>query len=264
MRIDEWQHLTSHDLSDLDVEATVALLPVAAVEQHGPHLPLGTDALIAQGIIQSLPPDSGERPRVLVLPPLAVGHSLEHQEFPGTLSVEAENLVATWMSIGRSVARTGVRKLVIFNSHGGQTRFLDIVALRLRAERRMLVVRCNYFAFGTPTDLFAEDELAYGFHGGEVETSLMLALHPSLVRREHLRDFEGLPKQMARRNEVLGVESPVGIGWMSQDLNPDGVCGNAARADAERGAKLVNYLAGKLATLIKELADTSLDTLCSR
>ena len=128
----------------------------------------------------------------------------------------------------------------------------------------MLVVRCNYFAFGMPTALFAEDELAYGFHGGEVETSLMLALHPSLVRREHLRDFEGLPKQMARRNEVLGVESPVGIGWMSQDLNPDGVCGNAARADAERGAKLVDYLAGKLSSLIKELADTSLDTLCSR
>ena len=264
MRIDEWQQLTSHDLSDLDVEATVALLPVAAVEQHGPHLPLGTDALIAQGIIQSLPPDSGECPRVLVLPPLAVGHSLEHQEFPGTLSVEAENLVATWMSIGRSVARTGVRKLVIFNSHGGQTSLLDIVGLRLRAELGMLVVRCSYFNFGTPPGLFAKDELAHGFHGGEVETSLVMCLHPDLVRQEHLRDFSGLPTELARRNEVLGVESPVGIGWMSQDLHPAGVCGNAVRADAERGAELLAYLAGRLAVLIEELAATSLNTLRPR
>ena len=89
----------------------------------------------------------------------------------------------------------------------------------------------------------------------------MLHLHPSLVRREYLRDFEGLPAQMARRNEVLGVELPVGIGWMSQDLQPAGVCGNAARADARRGATLVSYLAGKLATLIQELARTPLETL---
>ncbi len=263
MKIDQWQQLTSHQLSDIDPESTIALFPVAAVEQHGPHLPLGTDALIGQGIIEALPVDASDVPRVLVLPLLAVGHSLEHQSFSGTLSLEAETLISVWVDVGRSVARAGVRKLVIFNSHGGQTRLVDIVALRLRAELRMLVVRCSYFALGTPPGLFADDELANGFHGGEVETSLMLHLHPSLVRREHLRDFQGLPEQMSRRNEVLGVESPVGIGWMSQDLHPAGVCGNAARADAERGARLVHYLAGKLKTLIEELAATPLDTVRS-
>lgn len=261
MRIDEWQQLTSDDLARLDPEITITVLPVAAVEQHGPHLPLGTDALIGQGIIEALPRDAAESPWVLLLPPLAVGDSTEHQAFPGTLSLEAETLIAAWLGIGRSVARAGVRKLVLFNSHGGQTRLLDIVALRLRAELGMLVVRCSYFAFGMPPGLFAEDELAHGFHGGEVETSLMLHLHPSLVRQDSLRDFEGLPKRMAERNEMLGVESPVGIGWMSQDLHPAGVCGNAAGADAERGARLVAHFAGKLATLIDELAGTSLDTL---
>jgi len=261
VRIDEWQQLTSCDLSDVDPESTIALLPVASVEQHGPHLPLGTDALIGQGIIEALPRDADDAPRVLVLPQLAVGDSTEHQGFPGTLSIEAETLIAAWMGIGRSIARAGVRTLVVFNSHGGQVGLLNVVALRLRVEIQMLVVRCSYFAFGTPPGLFAEDELAHGFHGGEVETSLMLHLRPSLVRREHLQDFQALPAQMARHNEVLGVESPLGIGWMSQDLHPAGVCGNAARADAERGAKLVTYLASKLATLIEELAATPLDTL---
>ena len=109
MKIDQWQQLTSHQLSDMDSESTIALFPVAAVEQHGPHLPLGTDALIGQGIIEALPVDGGDVPRVLVLPLLAVGHSLEHQSFSGTLSCEAETLIAVWVDVGRSVARAGVR-----------------------------------------------------------------------------------------------------------------------------------------------------------
>lgn len=253
--------MTSPELAELDPESTIALLPLAAVEQHGPHLPLGTDALIGQGIIRALPDGGADRPRLLILPLLSVGDSLEHRAFPGTLSIEAEPLIAAWLGIGRSVARAGLRKLVLFNSHGGQAPLLDIVALRLRVELQMLVVRCSYFALGTPDGLFAQDELAHGFHGGEVETSLMLHLHPALVRRDALQCFEGLPAQMARRSKVLGVESPVGIGWMSQDLHAAGVCGRAARADAERGAKLVRHLAGQLATLVEELAATPLDTL---
>lgn len=261
MRIDQWQHLTSHDMAGLNPESTIALLPVAAVEQHGPHLPLGTDAFIAQGILEALPRGTDDSPRVLILPPLSVGCSAEHQAFPGTLSIEPETLIAAWLDIGRSVARTEIRKLVLFNSHGGQTSLLDIVALRLRAELHMLVVRCSYFAFGSPPGMFSEDELSHGLHGGEVEASLVMHLHPKLVRREHLQNLRGLPRRMADRNEVLGVESPVGLGWMSQDLHPEGVCGDASAADAARGAQLVQFLSGKLAILIRELAATPLDTL---
>ncbi len=261
MKIDEWQGLTSDDLARLDPESTIALLPVAAVEQHGPHLPLGTDALIGQGIVGALPRNGGGLPRVLLLPSVAVGHSLEHEAFPGTLSLESEALLAVWLGIGRSVARTGVRKLVIFNSHGGQTGLLDIVGLRLRAELGMLVARCSYFNFGTSPGLFAKDELAHAIHGGEVETSLVMCLHPDLVRQEHLRDFGGLPMELARRNEVLGVESPLGIGRMSQDGHPAGLCGSSAGADAGRGDQLLTYLAGRLAVLIEEIAATSLNTL---
>lgn len=264
MRCEEWQRLTTQDLAGLDPETTIALLPLAAVEQHGPHLPLGTDALIAQGIVEALPHGPRDLPHVLVLPSLNIGDSLEHQAFPGTLNLGTETLIAGWVDIGRCVARTGLRKLLLFNTHGGQSSLLDVVALRLRVELRMLVVRCSYFSLGSPAGLFAEDELRHGLHGGEVETSLMLHLHPDLVRRDRLEHFEGLPASMAKRNELLGVESPVGIGWMSQDLHPQGVCGQAARADARRGSEMVDYLAGRLARVIEELAETPLDILSPR
>lgn len=258
-----WQDLTTRDFASLDSETTLAILPVAAVEQHGPHLPLATDALINAGLIEAI----GMRllaPRVLVLPAMDVGHSLEHENFAGTLSIAAETLLAVWLDIGRSVARAGVHKLIILNTHGGQSSLVHIAALRLRAELGLLVVRANYFAFGSPPGLFAADELRHGIHGGEMETSLLLHLRPDLVRMELAADFRGLPHELADGAQVLGAEKPIGIGWMSEDLHPEGVVGNAAAADAGRGAQLLDYLGSQLATLIAEVADTPLSTLRNR
>jgi creatinine amidohydrolase len=261
MRSKYWNELTTEDFRDLDAEDTVAVLPVSAVEQHGPHLPLATDALINEGIINATLSRLPKHPAVLVLPDMTVGSSLEHTRFSGTLDIDATTLLAVWLDIGRSIARAGVRKLVIFNSHGGQTALLDLAALRLRVELQMLVIRANYFAFGSQPGLFDEQELAHGLHGGEVETSLLLHLRPDLVRREALRDFAGLPAEMAARHHVLGAESPAGFGWMSQDLHPAGVCGNAAGADAERGARHLDYLADCLTSLLVEVGATPLSTL---
>jgi creatinine amidohydrolase len=254
-----WQNFTSGELVGLDPERTVVLLPVSAVEQHGPHLPLATDALIGDGLVRA----AMERVQhgLLVLPALTIGHSLEHINYPGTLTIAAEPLLATWLEVGRSVARTGLRKLILLNTHGGNSSLVQLAALRLRQELSMLVVRANYFAFGSPAGLFPEDELRHGIHGGEMETSLMLHLQPELVRREALADFRALTHDMAARHKMLGPEKPIGFGWMSQDLHEHGVCGNAARADAQRGATLLCYLADKLATLIEECRATPLTTL---
>lgn len=255
-----WQDLATSDLAGLDPERTVAVLPVSAIEQHGPHLPLATDAIIADGLVRAAMERMPQG--VLVLPAMPIGHSLEHVDFAGTLTIGAESLLATWLDLGRSIARTGLRKLVLLNTHGGNIPLVTLAALRLRQELGMLVVRANYFSFGSPPGLFAEEELRHGIHGGEMETSLMLHLKPELVRRAAVADFRALTHEMAARNGLLGPEKPIGFGWMSQDLNEHGVCGNAARADAQRGEILLSYLADKLATLLAECQSMPLATLC--
>lgn len=258
MRSSYWQELTTDDLAGLDPEQTVALLPVAAIEQHGPHLPLATDAYINEGIVaeamQRLPDDLS----VLVLPALTVGSSLEHTDFAGTLSIDADTLLATWRQVGACVARAGIRKLVILNTHGGQTALVDLAALQLRASHAMLVARANYLRFGTPAGLFSAEELADDIHGGLVETSLMLHLRPDLVRRDAMKEFAGLPRTLAARNKQLGVERPIGIAWMSQDLHPSGACGNAAGAVADRGKAYLEHIADGLVRLLAELTATPL------
>src|SRR4029079_14984101 len=121
---------------------------------------------------------------LLVLPALSVGLSPEHTSFPGTLAIADSTLAAAWSDVGRSVARAGVRKLVILNTHGGQKAIVDLVAMRLRAELEMLPARATYCACGAPPELFAAAERAHDIHGGEVETSLMLHLAPELVRKD--------------------------------------------------------------------------------
>jgi len=254
-----WQDFTSSELVGLDPERTVALLPVSAVEQHGPHLPLATDAIIGEGLVRSMMERIAEG--ILVLPAQTIGHSLEHTDYPGTLSLSAESLLASWQDLGRSVARTGIRKLVLLNTHGGNIPLVQLAALRLRQEVGMLVVRANYFSFGSPPGLFAEDELRHGIHGGEMETSMLLHLRPDLVRRDALADFRALTHEMGARNGLLGPEKPIGVGWMSQDLHEHGVCGNAARADAARGKILHSYLVDKLVTLLEECRSLPLSTL---
>jgi creatinine amidohydrolase len=255
-----WQDCTTADFAGLDAERTVALLPVAAVEQHGPHLPLATDALINEGLVRAtlaLQPAA----TLFVLPPMTIGLSTEHAAYPGTLTVADHTLADAWTDVGRSVARAGVRKLIILNTHGGQKALVDLVAVRLRAELSMLAVRATYFAFGSPPGLFAGNELAHDIHGGEVETSLLMHLRPDLVRTEALADFRGLPHELAQRHQWLGAEKPIGIGWLSGDLNEAGACGNAARADAKRGAAQLEHLAAALARLVAEVAATPLSIL---
>lgn len=254
MRSGYWQDLTTADFAHVDPERTVAVLPVAAIEQHGPHLPLSTDALINEALVRAALERVPAGADLLVLPSQDVGLSPEHTSFAGTLSIRDTTLLEAWTDIGRSVARAGVRKLIVLNTHGGQKTLVDLVAMRLRAELGMLVVRATYFAFGSPPGLFDPAELMHDIHGGEVETSLLLHLRPDLVRTAALADFKGLPHELASRNRVLGAEKPVGIGWRAEDLHASGACGNAARADAARGAQHFDHLAARLAALVAEVA----------
>lgn len=253
-----WSDLVTTDFASLDATRTVALLPVGAVEQHGPHLPLATDTMIADGIVAEALGAVGDNVSVLVLPTQAVGESLEHTDFPGTLSHRAETLIASWLELGQSVHAAGLRKMMIFNAHGGQPQVVDIVAKRLRVELNMLVGRATYFSFGYPDGLIDTDELAFGIHGGDVETSMMLYLHPDLVRRDEVADFNNRMRDTAATKKRMGHGGRTGIGWKASDLNPQGAVGNAAAATAEKGQALVDHFAQELAFRLQDLADYEL------
>jgi len=256
-----WQDLTTRDFAGLDVNRAIALLPVAAIEQHGPHLPVSVDATIAEGLLAELKPLMPADSPVLVLPLQAVGKSNEHSSFPGTLTLTAETLIRLWTEIGESVFCAGVRKLVIFNSHGGQPQVADIVARDLRVRHGMFVVLANWYKLGQPEGLFPPEELAWGIHGGSVETSLMMHFRPDLVRHDQLRDFHSTAQDIAGRHAVLGAHGNVGFGWLTQDLNPAGACGNALDADAGRGAKIASFVARRMARLLAEVDAFPLESL---
>lgn len=248
-----WQEMTTTDFAALDPGRTVAVLPVAAIEQHGPHLPVCVDACINQGIVDEalrrLPDDLP----VIFLPMMPVGKSNEHIAFPGTLTLSAETLTRLWTEIGEGVARAGIRKLVIVNSHGGQPQIMDIVARDLRVRLGMFVVTASYGGLGRPQGLFPESELRHGIHGGSSETSMMLYLRPDLVRDAERRNFVPLSIAMESEYVHLTPEGRIGFGWQTQDLNPEGACGNALDADAERGRLLVDHAASRFIDLLREV-----------
>jgi creatinine amidohydrolase len=163
-----WAELKSKDFRSLDPEKTIAILPVAAIEQHGPHLPVMTDTAIGTGMLgvlkERLPADLD----VLVLPIQAVGKSNEHLLSPGTLNLSAETLTRVLFEIGESVYRAGLRKLVLANSHGGNVPVLGIVARELRVKYGMLVVPTQWGRFGQPDGMYGPVEQRHGIHAGDI------------------------------------------------------------------------------------------------
>jgi creatinine amidohydrolase len=249
----QWQDMTTDEIAALDAPRVVAVLPVAAIEQHGPHLPLAVDAMINQGILDRVLALLPERLPVTLLPMMPVGRSDEHGDFPGTLSLAPGTIARLWGEIGHAVARAGVRKLVIFNSHGGNPQMLDIVARELRIKHRMLVVQVNSYRLFDASALFGADEIAHGIHGGAVETSMMLHLRPDLVRMDKLADFKPSSLALASEYRHVGPHGRVPFGWLAQDLNPTGACGDATKARAEHGKALVEGAARALVEILEEI-----------
>lgn len=259
-----WADLTTRDFATLDPEKTVALLPVAAIEQHGPHLPLSVDRTLVDGIVDAALPRLAADLPLLVLPTQSIGLSPEHARFAGTLTLKPETLIALWTEIGECVAASGVRKLLIFNSHGGQVGALDIVARALRARCELIVCSASWFSLPIEAELdaaFSADERRFGVHGGAVETSMMLSLRPQSVEMDAARDFDSTSRGRAARFNVLGNGKSARFAWQMQDLNPAGAAGNAAEADADRGRRLIDAAATQLALLLGEISRLPLSML---
>jgi creatinine amidohydrolase len=263
-----WADLCTRDFAQLDPTRTIAVLPVAATEQHGPHLPLSVDSVLADGIVAASLPHLAPELSVLFLPTQAVGLSPEHARFPGTLTLKTETVLRLWTDIGESVAAAGVRKLLLFNSHGGQVSVLDLVARDLRARLNLLVYSCSWFnlplhdAQGQDLNaLFSAEEHRFGIHGGEIETSMMLALAPQRVQMDQARHFASTAQARAQQFPILGNGRSAKLGWQTQDYHPAGAVGHAAAATASKGEMLVQAAGRSLAQLLAELDRLPLSTL---
>lgn len=263
-----WADLSTRDFAEARTwglaAQTVAVLPVAAVEQHGPHLPLSVDAALLDGVIQAaLPLLPAELP-VLFLPPQQLGLSTEHRSYPGTLTLSPSTLIALWTELGECVARAGIKKLLLLNGHGGNVSPMDIVARELRQRCGLLVYSSSWFGLPLPdavSGLFSAQEHRFGIHGGEIETSMMLHLAPQTVHMEEARDWRSTSQDRAAAHAILGNGRSAKMGWAIEDYHPAGAVGNAAAATAANGRAVVQAAGQALAHLLSELHALPLSTL---
>src|SRR5579862_5120790 len=245
--------MTWQDIAGAETARWIAVIPLAAVEQHGPHLPLGVDSFIAEAYLAQVRKILPATLPVTFLPVQRIGVSVEHLAYPGTLTLSAATAIAAWTEIGESLARAGLRKLVLVTSHGGNVAAMELVARDLRARLRMLAVTVGWHRFGYPDGVFSGEEKKHGIHAGDIETSLMLAAKPNTVQMEKAARAPPETIAMAQEFKWLGAYRPAGFAWLTQDLNPTGALGDATLAKPDKGAAALAQGAKAFVELLREI-----------
>jgi creatinine amidohydrolase len=249
----DWTDIHWPDFSGVECERWIAVLPLAATEQHGPHLPVGTDVMIAQAYLARVRELVPATIPVTFLPVQPIGISTEHIDYPGTLTLPTEAALKIWLALGESVARAGLKKLVMVTSHGGNSAAMSLVAQELRARHGLLAVTTGWSRLSAPEEVFSAEEASYGIHAGAAETSIMLARHSEQVRLAAIANFRSAAISMAKDYRWLSTERPAPFAWQAQDLHQSGAAGDATQASAEKGRRLVDRGAQAFCQLLSDV-----------
>jgi creatinine amidohydrolase len=245
-------YLTTADIAALPKERAAVALNVCAVEQHGPHLPVATDLILGVSIL-SLALERLERSvQLWVIPPLAYGRSNEHAKFAGTMTLSQSTLATVIGDIAKSVSRTGFRRLILFNSHGGNLPILDYLARDIREDTGLMVFPISMFRLELDYPQVSQEEARWGTHAGEWETSMMLALAPELVHMDRTRDIGGHARFRAA-TEHLTLTGPMHFAWLTEDVTMSGAIGDPRPAVRERGEDIVELTVAKAARVLEEI-----------
>jgi creatinine amidohydrolase len=250
-----YAEMTAERIASADTREWIAVLPLGATEQHGPHLPPETDWMIADGVVRKTVEILPDLMPVTFLPTERLGYSREHANRPGVQTLSFDAAVNRWIEIGERLNEQGIRKFVMLNAHGGNSPLMTIVATELRARSRMLAVATSWTRFGLPFGVVTDEEKAHGIHGGEIETSVMLALRPDMVKMDEARDFPSLQTEMERTAKHLRAYGPHAFGWMGTDLNPKGVVGHAKKATSDQGDRIIAHAAAGFVELLEDVRD---------
>ena len=248
-----WTDFAAREYNDIDPDKTIAILPIAAVEQHGPHLPVGVDMLLNRGCLEMLIERAPADLDIRILPIQQVGKSNEHIWAKGTVTHTAHTLIDAWFELGQSVSRAGIKKLVFINSHGGNEEIMGIVARELRVREQMLVVKSGWTRFQPPDGMLTDIERRHGIHAGDLETSLMLHFHPHLVDMSRAEDFPSIAARDEQQFKYLRPTLTHAYAWIASDVNPSGAVGNAANATAERGKAFADAEVSGMLELLGEV-----------
>lgn len=259
----DWNAIAWPDVSAADAARWIAVLPLAATEQHGPHLPLETDVMIGEAYLAAVRERLPASLPITFLPMQRIGISTEHTDYPGTQTLSTEEALRQWTALGAGVAAKGPKKLVMVTSHGGNSAAMMLVAQDLRARHGMLAVTVSWSRFGAPEGLFSAEELRHGIHGGAVETSIMLARCPQHVRKDAIADFPSTAIAMEKEFRWLSTQRPAPFAWQAQDLNASGAVGDARQASAEKGERLLAHGAQAFCELLADVDNFDVSRLAS-
>ena len=249
-----WTDFSASEFDNLDPMNTIAILPIAAIEQHGPHLPVGTDTIINQSMIELLATRAPAGLNLRILPVQAIGKSNEHIWSKGTITHQATNLIDAWTQIGLEVARSGIKKIIFINSHGGNEDIMSIVARELRVRAGMLAIRSGWRF--TPDGVLTDLERRHGIHGGDAETSLILHFKPDLVDMTKADNFVSITARDEQQFKHLRPTGAFGhlYAWIASDINPSGAVGDAASASAEKGRTIAEANVTGMLEVLTEIA----------